>query len=181
MPSTEDKDLSEDFTCSEAKAVAKASQSIEAIDSEASGRLIQSIEQHEEINERALALVDSKGDLLFASLAAVMAERDKRIAMSLEIGWAVGGYAGIGMFFNGLAKQAIRENNIDKAVFLRAFSIVSVRVGVPLVESEAFDMLIKELYAIDFAIEEKDWDEAHARQALEEAEVEVMWQDSKNN
>ena len=40
MPLTNDKDLSEDFTCSEAKAVAKASGTI---DSEASEKLIKSI------------------------------------------------------------------------------------------------------------------------------------------
>lgn len=180
MPLTNDKDLSEDFTSSEAKAVAKSSQSIEAIDSEASGRLIKSIEQHEEINERALALVDSKGDLLFSSLLALMAERDKRVAMALEIGWTVGGYIGIGMFFNGLSKQALRENDSDKATYLRAFSIAVVRGGVSHVGSEAFDMLIGELYAINFSVSEKDWDEAHARQTLEDAEVEVMWQDSQN-
>ena len=177
MPLTNDKDLSEDFTCSEAKAVAKASGTI---DSEASEKLIKSIEQYEEVNENALALVDSKGDLLFSSLLAVMAERDKRVAMALEIGWTVGGYAGIGMFFNGLSKQALKENDPDKATYLRAFSIAVVRGGVSPIKSEAFDMLIGELYAIKFSVSEKDWDEAHARQTLEDAEVEVMWQDSQN-
>ena len=180
MPITNDKDLSEDFTCSEAKEVARASQSIEAIDSEASERLIKSIEQYEEVNENALALVDSKGDLLFSSLLAVMAERDKRVAMALEIGWTVGGYIGIGMFFNGLSKQALGEGELEKATYLRAFSIAVVRGGVSHVQSEAFDMLIGELYAINFSVSEKDWDEAHARQTLEDAEVEVMWQDSQN-
>jgi hypothetical protein len=180
MPITNDKDLSEDFTCSEAKEVARASQSIEAIDSEASGRLIKSIEQYEEVNENALALVDSKGDLLFSSLLAVMAERDKRVAMALEVGWTVGGYIGIGMFFNGLSKQALGEGELEKATYLRAFSIAVVRGGVSHVQSEAFDMLIGELYAINFSVSEKDWDEAHARQTLEDAEVEVMWQDSQN-
>lgn len=180
MPITNDKDLSEDFTCSEAKEVARASQSIEAIDSEASERLIKSIEQYEEVNENALALVDSKGDLLFSSLLAVMAERDKRVAMALEIGWTVGGYIGIGMFFNGLSKQALGEGELEKATYLRAFSIAVVRGGVSHVQSEAFDMLIGQLYAINFSVSEKDWDEAHARQTLEDAEVEVMWQDSQN-
>ena len=63
---------------------------------------------------------------------------------------------------------------------MRAFSIAVVRGGVSPIKSEAFDMLIGELYAIKFSVSEKDWDEAHARQTLEDAEVEVMWQDSQN-
>ena len=177
MPLTNDKDLSEDFTSSQAKAVAKSS---EIIDSERSGRMVKSIEQHEEINKRALALVDSKGDLLISSLFALMAERDQRVAMALEMGWAAGGYIVIGMLLNNLSKQALREKDSDKATYLRAFSIAVVRGGVSHVGSEAFDMLIGELYAIKFSVSEKDWDEAHARQALEDAEVEVMWQDSQN-
>ena len=117
---------------------------------------------------------------MFSSLLAVMAERDKRVAMALEIGWTVGGYIGIGMFFNGLSKQALGEGELEKATYLRAFSIAVVRGGVSHVQSEAFDMLIGQLYAINFSVSEKDWDEAHARQTLEDAEVEVMWQDSQN-
>lgn len=144
--------------------------------------------RREYVNNKAKELVEEKGAELCSSLMAVLAEENDEIAAIAEMGWCVNQFKGIGQAFNRLAEMAIGtkkperefEINYEKAIMYRVFSIVAVKWGVPHVESSSFDEFIRPVYALEVGFPTEDmWDQAHARLQLENAELEVMWNEQQ--
>jgi hypothetical protein len=179
MPTFNDKDLTEHFVASQAADIAETTKKLYPGVSE---KIILSVNNRQEVNNRALALLEEKGEELCSSLFALCAERDPRIAAAVQMGWYVGDFLGIGMFCNHIAKHALEEEgDFDKAVIYRTFCIATLRVGVAHVESETIADIISMIYDAEVtSITEDDWDTAHANLAIEQAENEVMWEDSQN-
>lgn len=144
--------------------------------------------RREHVNNKAKELIEEKGAELCSSMMAVMAEEHDEIAAITEMGWAVNQFVGIGTAFNRMAEMTIGMRNLerefeidyDKAIMFRAFAIVAVKWGVPHVESSSFDEFIRPLYAVRIGLPDDDmWDQAYARLQLENAELEVLWNENQ--
>ena len=144
--------------------------------------------RREQVNYKALEIVEDKGAELCSSMFAVMAEELDEVAAIAEMGWAVQQFVGVGHAFNRMSEMVIGIKNLDaeddidweKAVMYRVFAIAAVRWGIPHVESESFDQFVRPLYAAQVSIPDEDlWDQAHARLQLENAELDVFWNEDE--
>jgi hypothetical protein len=148
-----------------------------SIGDEQSKRISNLLKKRRQVNDKAIEIVNEKGFDLCSSLLGVYAERNSDIAVIIDMGWAVDSFVGVSSFFDRLAIQAVEKNLIEKAVLYRVFSIAVSKVGIGSIEDPTLDEMLGRLYNLEVdAPEEEDWDVAHARLVLDEAEGEIFWE-----
>jgi hypothetical protein len=181
----EDADLSFEFLNPD---ILKFAKHVDKKDPRQAKQLREMYRRREQVNYKALQIIENKGAELCASMIAVMAEDHEEIASIAEMGWAVDQFRGIALAFNRMAEMSINlrpshelyEHYFERAVMYRVFAIATLRWGAPHVESSTFDEFIREVYNAEINIPDEDlWDQAHARLQLENAELDVMWNEDE--
>ena len=136
--------------------------------------------QREAVNAAAMEMIDEQGLGPCSAMAVLKAEKDPRLIFVLNVGWAVDGFAGVASFLNNISAKACDAGNFEKAVMLRMFAICALQNGIAHVDSEEVDEILTEVYSLKIEMPNQDeWNEAAARDALEEAETEFLWQESQ--
>lgn len=142
--------------------------------------LKRTLDLREKINNEALEIIDWKSSSVCGCLAANIAEKNPEIAAVFEIGWAVDGFLGIARLCNRFSKSAAGAQEYQTAVMFRVFSIAACRTGIDHVGNDAVDKLLSSMYGQELEMpSQTDWDEASAKLAFDEAELEIDWQDSQ--
>lgn len=167
----------EDFTHSFMKRVAELREM--SGDKEHADKIRKDIAIREEIEYKALEIVDDYSAELIGALIFNRASSDPRMAFITEMGWMMDGFNGTAQFFCSLASAAVSKKDYSKALILRVFSIATEHFGVQHVENEEVAELVRDMYDMPVSMPtQEEWDQASATLAFQEADTEFTWNET---